>query len=195
MRVPCRSRLSLAVEACSRRVGSLPATRSRRARRGLPRSWPALRLGASLLGASLLGALLLGASGCRMAEPGLYPHDPSPGLEENRVLLVLSDDLVASMSHAEVRARRDEALAEARTSVGGRVIDEARKDSIRRHVVLTGMSAEEVIWCFEAQPVSVREQGPPGGHTLLWDPRGRAAGNRYWVRFDGWGVAISAGKY
>ncbi len=60
---------------------------------------------------------------------------------------------------------------------------------LRQHMVVTGMSQQEVIWAFRAHPSSVRFSGPPGGRTFHWEP------GRYWVRFDETGAAVSAGRY
>ncbi len=65
-------------------------------------------------------------------------------------------------------------------------------DRVRRilaHQVLVGLTPQEVIWVFLSHPTRVRNQGPPGGHTLLWEP------DRYFVRFDQSGRAVAAGRY
>ena len=55
------------------------------------------------------------------------------------------------------------------------------------------MTVQEVVLAVGAHPTSSRDQGPPGGHTLLWEPPSFRATWRFWVRLDGWGHTVSAG--
>jgi len=157
----------------------------------LPAARIPLRISALLLPCLLLSLL----AGCAIHEPALWPHDPPPNIPADQVLLVLPEEVVAELAQDEVRTSRQAALDAEVTWAGRRPLDSARLQRVREHTVVTGMSVQEVVWCFEAHPTSVRDQGPPGGHTLLWDPGGRAAGKRYWVRFDGWGRAHAAGQF
>jgi len=102
------------------------------------------------------------------------------------------DDLVNDLVEAQTIQRREDALA---AVADGRLVlsGPGVVDAIREHRIMTGMTVEEVVWAICSQPTSVRDQGPPGGHTLLWEPQERRAARRFWVRFDEWGKAAAAG--
>ena len=126
--------------------------------------------------------------------PALYPLDPPPNIADGQELIVIPDAVVAAMAEPETMHLR-EATLQAVTE--GRLVLTApgRADAIRAHRIVTGMTVEEVILSIGSQPTNVRDQGPPGGQTLLWQPTGLLAAQRFWVRFDEWGHASSAGSH
>jgi len=141
------------------------------------------------LAAVCLAVLL---AGCGAAEPQLYPFDPPPNIPAGQDLMDVPDDLVNDLIEAQTIQRREDALA---AVADGRLVlsGPGVVDAIREHRIMTGMTVEEVVWSICSQPTSVRDQGPPGGHTLLWEPQERRAAKRFWVRFDEWGKASAAG--
>jgi len=56
------------------------------------------------------------------------------------------------------------------------------------------MTLREVVWALVSDPARIRQQGPPGGTTLIWETPGGMHGS-YWVRFDANGRASDAGSY
>ena len=141
------------------------------------------------LAAVCLAVLL---AGCGAAEPQLYPFDPPPNIPAGQDLMDVPDDLVNDLIEAQTIQRREDALA---AVADGRLVlsGPGVVDAIREHRIMTGMTVEEVVWSICSQPTSVRDQGPPGGHTLLWEPQERRNAKRFWVRFDEWGKASAAG--
>gem|GEM_PF-6965727 len=137
-------------------------------------------------------AVLLG--GCFAAHPESYPLDPPPNIAPGQVLLELPYDLVEALTDPETLQRRDEALAAVankRRTLSSPGIEAA----IMAHQVTTGMTVEEVLWTVGGHPSAVRDQGPPGGHTLLWEPPGVLENRRLWVRFDEFGKVSAAGTH
>ncbi|MHC4844779.1 MAG: hypothetical protein ACYTCU_01315 [Planctomycetota bacterium] len=156
----------------------------------------------------LVAALSVSLGGCWAVTPQLDPHDPPPNVPEGMLLLQLSEALIESMAEAEVLADRDRVLATDGDDVGAYAENPERVRQILGHQVVTGMTAQEVIWAFGCHPSRTRDQGPPGSHTLLWEvPRslefgsasvgaienGTGHGN-YWVRFDETGRVAAAGR-
>ena len=135
-------------------------------------------------------ALLLAA--CRANEPSLYPFDPPPNIEPGQELLVVPADLIPVLADGQTIQLRESALdqvADGRRVLTGPGIVQA----IRAHRILTGMAVEEVIWAIGGPPTRVRDQGPPGGHTLEWEVAAFQRNQRFWVRFDENGRATAAG--
>jgi hypothetical protein len=148
-----------------------------------------------LLVAALLFCGLLPAGGCSALEPQLSPRDPPPNIAPDQLLLEIPQSVVDAMATQAVVHTLDLALAGAQEKLGIISLPPGHAQRILLHQVVTGMTEQEVVWCFLSHPTRVREQGPPGGHTLLWEPPGYQQGDRYWVRFDENGVAWSAGLY
>jgi hypothetical protein len=158
----------------------------------LRRFRPLRRLRAAL---ALLGALAAGSSaGCWAYSPHLYSSDPAPNLPPNQLLLQVPPEVVDAMRQSAEVTKRDLAMSGTTSRIGFIELRPERADAVLEHRVLTGMTPQEVVWCFLAQPTRVRDQGPPGGHTLLWEPLGFWQ-YRYWVRFDETGHAVAAGVY
>ncbi len=135
---------------------------------------------------------LLGA--CQGAQAPVHPLDPPPNISTGQVLLQLPDHLVAALADPETRRQRESALAA--VAAGRRVLSSpGLETAILEHQVTTGMKVEEVVWSVGSQPSAVRDQGPPGGHTLLWEPPGLLADQRFWVRFDEFGRVSAAGTH
>jgi hypothetical protein len=138
-------------------------------------------------------------AGCWAVSPQLDPHDPPPNVPDGWLLLEIPEGVIEALGDASVLADRDRALL---------YHDATRAELIRSHQLVTGMSAQEVIWVFGSHPTRVRDQGPPGGHTMLWVlPRGLGFGQatvavledgtgrgNYWVRLDGRGLVVAAGR-
>jgi hypothetical protein len=148
----------------------------------------------SAAGLALLVALGLQGPGCWATEPALSPRDPPPNVPPGLLLLELPESVVDAFVLQRVADQLGAKLLEADLGVGGATLSAERRAQILAHRVTTGMSVQEVIWCFLADPSRVRLQGPPGGQTLLWEPRD-AWRSRYWVRFDEHGEAADAGRY
>lgn len=136
----------------------------------------------------LLAAALL--AGCN--SPPLHPSEPPPNVAPGQALLQVPEDLAAALAEQPTQALRDAALQEAAAGLrdfSGAGVAEA----IVQRRIQTGMTVEEVILAVGSHPTRVRDQGPPGGHTLLWEPAGTLAAKRFWVRFDGQGRVWTAG--
>lgn len=132
--------------------------------------------------------------GCVFAKPELYPLDPPPNIAVGQVLYTVPDDIVAALADSEVALAREQGLAA--VAAGRRQLSSPDVEaSIHAHQVTTGMTVEEVVWSVGSQPSSVRDQGPPGGHTLLWQPPGWMGDRRFWVRFDEFGKVSAAGTH
>lgn len=141
---------------------------------------------------ALCGALALAA--CSALEPRLDPHDPPPNLPVGSLLLTVPQRAVDALADRRVVDELDLALEGAMARIGGDALAPGHDALILAHQVVVGMPVREVIWCFVAHPSRVRDQGPPGGHTLLWEPIGLHH-DRYWVRFDAQGLAVAAGTW
>ncbi|MGQ0552931.1 MAG: hypothetical protein ACT4PU_06900 [Planctomycetota bacterium] len=151
--------------------------------------WRALSLGRALI---LLPICTL--AGCSLYEPRLPPHDPPPNQVVDTLLLEVPQRAVDALaSHTLVRELELE-LAGQGAALGVEALPPGRHERLLAHQVVVGMSVREVIWCFLSHPTRVRDQGPPGGHTLIWEPQGLWHA-RYWVRFDEAGFANAAGRY
>lgn len=136
----------------------------------------------------LLAAALL--AGC--SSPPLHPLDPPPNIPAGLALLDVPAGLVAALSEeTTLRLREDtlRAVAEGRHTLSGPGVAEA----VAAHRIETGMTVEEVILAVGSHPTRVRDQGAPGGHTLLWEPSGLLAAQRFWVRFGNDGRVWAAG--
>ena len=140
---------------------------------------------------AMLGAVL---GGCYAVSPHLAAHDPPPNIAPEQLLLEVPSEAVDSLRTSAEVTKRDLAMSGTTSRIGYIDLLPGRAEAIMAHRVVTGMTPEEVVWCFLAQPTRVRDQGPPGGHTLLWEPAGTAQ-YRYWVRFDETGLAVAAGVY
>jgi hypothetical protein len=156
----------------------------------------------------LVAALMVSLAGCWAVTPQLDPHDPPPNIPAGMLLLQIPDAVIESMADDEVLADRDRVLADDDADMGAYAEEPERARQILDHQVVTGMTAQEVIWVFGCHPSRTRDQGPPGSHTLLWElPRGPSFGSasvgaledgtghgNYWVRFDERGLVAAAGR-
>jgi len=141
--------------------------------------------------AACLAALLCCCGG---VEPNLYPFDPPPNIPDSQELIQIPEEVVTAIADAQTIQLREDALAA--VAEGRRVLSiPGALEAIRSHRILTGMTVEEVVWSIGAPPTRVRDQGPPGGHTLMWQPPSLLARDRVWVRFDEWGKAAAAGTH
>jgi len=139
--------------------------------------------------------LALLAGGCSAVEPQLSPIDPPPNIPKGLLLLEIPQSAVDAMSMQSVVRTLDLALAGAQGKLGTIALPAGHSKRILLHQVVTGMTEQEVVWCFLSYPTRERNQGPPGGVTLLWEPPGIDQGDRYWVRFNEDGLAWAAGHY
>jgi hypothetical protein len=139
-------------------------------------------------------AVALALAGCTAAEPVLYPHDPPPNVPAGLTLLELPRRVVDDLASRRVADELGKRLVASGLALDGPTLTPERRDQILAHRIVTGMSVQDVIFCFLADPSRERLQGPPGGRTLLWEPRDVTLG-RYWVRFDELGEAADAGRY
>jgi hypothetical protein len=145
--------------------------------------------------AVLCGVLVGGAlGGCFATEPQLYPFDPPPNIPPDLLLLEVPDEAVSSMHSAHVDDELGTVLLGNALKVGYEPISDERRAQILAHQVVTGMTLREVKWALVADPARIRDQGPPGGTTLIWETPGGIYG-RFWVRFDDYGKAADAGSY
>ncbi len=137
---------------------------------------------------------LLAALACSTPESALHPHDPPPNIAAGQLLYLVPEDVAAALAEPATLSLREvtlQAAAEGRRSFSSDGVEAA----IRERRIETGMTVDEVVLAVCSQPTKVRDQGPPGGHTLLWEPPGLPAGRRFWVRFDEWGHASAAGTH
>ena len=148
-----------------------------------PRAW---------LHGALLAALALG--GCFATEPDLYPFDPPPNVPEGLVLLEVSTSAVESMKSPHIADELGTVLLGDALKVGYEPLSDTRRKQVLAHQIVTGMTVREVIWAFVADPARTRDQGPPGGTTLVWETPGGMHG-RFWVRFDEDGHVSDADEY
>jgi len=155
-----------------------------------PRSRPALARGAALC--AVLAGLALG--GCFATEPQLYPYDPPPTIPPGQPILQLPDHVVASMRSDHVADELGSVLLGDALKVGYEPITDERRKQILSHQVVTGMTLREVKFALVSDPARVRDQGPPGGKTLVWETPGGMYGS-FWVRFGDEGRASDAGGY
>ncbi len=142
----------------------------------------------------LAAACLLAALACSTPESALHPFDPPPNIERGQPLYTVPEDLVAELAESTTLALREatlQAAAGGRRNFTGPHVEAA----IRAHRIETGMTVDEVVLAVGSQPTKIRDQGPPGGHTLLWEPVGSAAHRRFWVRFNQEGRAMGAGTH
>jgi hypothetical protein len=147
------------------------------------------RLLRRLCSAALLPALL---TACNFWEAQRHPVDPPPNIAPGQELITVPDFMVEALSEPEtahVREAELQAVAEGRRSK----VEPQNAEAVRAHRILTGMTVQEVVLSVGSHPTSIRDQGPPGGHTLLWEPPSFRATWRFWVRFDEWGKASAAG--
>jgi hypothetical protein len=140
-------------------------------------------------------ALPVLAPGCSWAtEPQLYPYDPPPNIPPGQLILQLPDDVVATMRTDHVADELGSILLGDALKIGYEPITEERRKQILAHQVVTGMTLREVKWALVSDPARIRDQGPPGGTTLIWETPGGMHGS-FWVRFDDEGRAADAGGY
>ena len=137
-----------------------------------------------------VGITALLSTACTPLNPTM-PVGPAPRVENGLLLMVVPEAFLRRSTQANVRRDMVEFMQfELQdTSDRDRLLDPETLARISRHEVITGMSSREVIWCFVAYPTRQQDTGPPGGETLYWEP------GRYWVRFDEFGRAVSAGRY
>lgn len=133
--------------------------------------------------------LVLAVPACSVLDPRLAPVAPPPNQEEGLLLMEVPERLLGAIRSETVLAHRERRLA----LLGA--LDPARAERIEAHQIITGMTTEDVVCAFLAHPTRVRNQGPPGGHTLLWEATSFWIPSRYWVRFDETGHAVAAGRY
>jgi len=142
--------------------------------------------------APLLAAALL--AGCAVDGPRLHPLDPPPNIAEGLVVFSVPEDLHDLLSEASTLELREVTLAA--VADGRRVLSgPGVADAIANRRIETGMTVDEVVLAVGSQPTRVRDQGPPGGHTLLWEPHGLSAHRRFWVRFNEHGEVTGAGTH
>lgn len=170
-----------------------PANRRSWLRRALV---PALLPAALAAGAALGGAALGGAAlgGCYATEPVLYSADPPPNIPGGLVILQVPHEAIATMHSRHVADELGSVLVGDAVALGYEPLSEERRQQILSHQVVTGMSLREVKWALVSDPARIRQQGPPGGTTLIWETPGRLHGS-FWVRFDEYGRASDAGSY
>lgn len=134
---------------------------------------------------------------CIAAGPGCFwsvkavlpPVAPPPNVPTDVMLFTVPDDLVQSLRSPAVEAHLAFDLPRLEAD------DPERAAQVLRHEVRTGMTAQQVIWAFLCHPTELIDQGPPGGHTLLWGQGAPFAEGRFWVRLDEWSRVVSAGRY
>jgi hypothetical protein len=143
----------------------------------------------------LAAALASTLAGCSAVEPKLSPRDPPPNIAPDQLLLHVPKEAVDALASEEVVRTLDLALDGAQERIGIVSLPPGHAQRILLNQVVTGMTEQEVIWCFLAHPTRERLQGPPGGRTLCWEPPGLGSTDRFWVRFDETGQAVAAGKY
>jgi hypothetical protein len=165
---------------------SSPGTPFRSALRGLVVG----RALAVVLGASAA----LAAPGCWAAEPQLYPFDPPPNVPAGLTLLEIPGPVIQSLYSQRVADQLGELLLVQDMKLDRPRVTPERREQILAHRVVTGMTMRDVVFCFLSDPSRQRIQGPPGGQTLLWEPRDTRL-DRFWVRFDEYGKAADAGRY
>jgi hypothetical protein len=127
--------------------------------------------------------ILLATVACGVLDPRLPPKPPPPNLQPGLVILEVPLDEVEDLAQDTVRQLRETRLP---------FLSQTDPDRVRRILagqVTVGMTQEQVIWVFLSHPTRVRDLGPPGGTTLMWEP------SRYFVRFGAAGQAIEAGQY
>ena len=127
--------------------------------------------------------LLLLAASCGTLDPRLPSVPPPPNMRPGDVFFQVPDDVVEDLQQQSVLDHRDQEWQAYQAAHP----EKARRILARQ--VTVGMTYQEVIWIFGTHPTRVRDQGPPGGHTLLWEP------DRYFVRFDALGRAVAAGRF
>jgi len=132
---------------------------------------------------ALLLSLWLASAACGVLDPRLPAVPPPPAIAPGLVLLELPEGVVDELAQESVREHREAELP------GLQATNPERTRRMLARQVTVGMTYQDVIWTFLAHPTRVRDQGPPGGHTLLWEP------GRYFVRFDAAGLAAAAGRY
>jgi hypothetical protein len=144
---------------------------------------------------ALLLASLAALAACSAVEPKLSPRDPPPNVPRDLLILEVPQHIVDALASWSVVNTLNLSLDGAQDRVGIVVLPPGHAHRILQHQVVTGMTVQEVEWCFLSHPTRVRDQGPPGGHTLCWEPPGLNSSERYWVRFDETGLAVAAGQY
>ena len=174
-----------------RPMSASPGNPRSRRRPVLPAALAALGALGAACGVGLLGLAL---GGCFATEPQLYPYDPPPNVPPNQLILQLPDKIVESMRCEHVADELGSILLGDALKVGYEPITDERRKQILSHQVVTGMTVREVKWALVSDPARVRDQGPPGGTTLIWETPGGVYGS-YWVRFDDEGRASDAGGY
>jgi hypothetical protein len=138
--------------------------------------------------------LLVLLTGCFITDPRLPPFDPPPIVPAGVVVLEIPDSAARKLRRANVSEELQAALLAGQIGGASGGLREELIDDVLQQRVVTGMTVREVIYCFRSHPRRVRDQGPPGGHTLLWETNGLFV-QRFWVRFDGLGLAVAAGRY
>jgi hypothetical protein len=156
------------------------------------RPWLRRALVPALLPAALVAAAALG--GCYATDPVLYPFAPSPNVPEGLLILQVPHEVVESMHSTHIADELGSVLLGDALKIGYEPITEERRQQILSHQVVTGMTLREVTWSLMSDPARIRDQGPPGGKTLIWETPGGMQGS-FWVRFDDDGHAWDAGSY
>ncbi|RKY21440.1 MAG: hypothetical protein DRQ55_04245 [Planctomycetota bacterium] len=129
-------------------------------------------------------------AGCSWSvTPALPPVSPPPNVPENVLLMTVPARYLKDVSSPLIEQHLLEEMLRFQLS------EPARAADVLRHEVRTGMTAQHLVWSFLSHPTRVVDQGPPGGHTLLWGPGGVWSPGRYWVRLDSFGQVVSAGRY
>lgn len=128
----------------------------------------------------LLAAIL---GGCFALSPRLPTKLPPPNLPLGVVLIELSDDQAAAIERPEVIESLEQHFEEFAT------VDPDTAAHVLAHRVVTGMRVREVLWALTGHPIRIREEGPPGGQILLFNP------GRWFVRLGDQGTVVDAGRY
>lgn len=137
---------------------------------------------------ALLSLLFL--AGCSWSvRPVVPPVAPPPNVPGEVLLLTVPDAYVEDLRSPQVEAHLASELPRLEAS------EPLRAEQVQRHEILTGMSSQHVVWAFRTHPTRVLDDGPPGGHTLLWGQGSPFDNGRYWVRLDEWGHVTAAGRY
>jgi hypothetical protein len=137
-----------------------------------------------LVKTTALACLLFVATvSCGVLDPRLPPTPPPPNGKPGEVILKVPLDEVAVLTQKTVLDLREAKLP---------FLSQTDPDRVRRILagqVTVGMTKQQVLWVFLSHPTRIRDLGPPGGTTFLWET------NRYFVRFGAAGQAIQAGQY
>ncbi|MFT7463278.1 MAG: hypothetical protein ACI9EF_001622 [Pseudohongiellaceae bacterium] len=138
---------------------------------------------------AFIGGLLLTTACSLTVAPVLPAVPPPPDVLPGQLLFVVPSRYVETQGMPMVfkdRKVRMPLLLER---------DPERARQIGAREIVTGMSSQHVIWAFLSHPTRVVDDGPPGGHIMLWEQGPAFVRGRYWVRTDQDGTVWSAGRF